>query len=318
MLEPSIRGNHNRRNRSTDWDDAKLQHESDFMAQAEPLIRNISDTALLAAVYRARETERQDALFRDPFARRLAGKRGDQIADSIPFSNRNSWAWVTRTYLYDQFIVEQCQQGADMVINLAAGLDTRPYRMALPETLQWIEVDLPSILSYKEEILASENPVCVLERVGLDLSDAPARRELFAQLGRRAAKSLILTEGFIIYFSADQVRTLAEDLAAPPAFQRWIVDLASPGLLRLLQKNMDPALKQDGSSLKFGPEEGPEFFVPYGWKPVGVRSPLKTAARLKRLSFAMRLLSLLPQSNGRQGSRPWSGICLLAKPELTG
>lgn len=35
------------------------------MAQAEPLIRNISDTALLAAVYRARETERPDALFRD-------------------------------------------------------------------------------------------------------------------------------------------------------------------------------------------------------------------------------------------------------------
>jgi hypothetical protein len=66
--------------------------ETDFVAPAEPLIRNISDTALLAAVYRARETERQDALFRDPFARRLAGKRGDQIADSIPFSDRNAWA----------------------------------------------------------------------------------------------------------------------------------------------------------------------------------------------------------------------------------
>jgi len=284
-----------------------------LMAQAEPLIRNISDTALLAAVYRARETERQDALFRDPLARRLAGKRGDQIADSIPFSNRNAWAWVTRTYLYDQLIAEQCQQGVDMVINLAAGLDTRPYRMALPPALQWIEADLPGILSYKEEILASEKPACALERVRLDLSDATARRELFAQLGRRAAKSLILTEGLIIYFSADQVRALAEDLSRPPAFQHWIVDLASPGLLRLLQKNMDPSLRQGGSSLKFGPEEGPEFFLPYGWKPIDVRSPLKTAARFKRLSFGMRLLSLLPQSNGRQGSRPWSGICLFAK-----
>jgi methyltransferase (TIGR00027 family) len=283
------------------------------VAQAEPLIRNISDTALLAAVYRARETERQDALFRDPFARRLAGQRGDRIADSIPFSDRNAWAWVTRTYMYDQFIAEQCQQGVDMVVNLAAGLDTRPYRMALPPALQWIEVDLPGILSYKEEILASENPVCVLERVRLDLSDATARRELFAQLGRRAAKSLILAEGLIIYFSADQVRALAEDLAAPPAFQRWIVDLASPGLLHLLQKNMNPSLNEGGSSLQFGPEEGPEFFVPCGWKPVDVRSPLKTAARLKRLSFGMWLLSLLPQSNGRQGSRPWSGVCLFAK-----
>jgi methyltransferase (TIGR00027 family) len=283
------------------------------VTRAEPLIRNISDTALLAAVYRARETERQDALFRDPFARRLSGERGDQIADSIPFSNRNTWAWVTRTYLFDQFIAEQVQQGVDMVVNLAAGLDTRPYRMTLPAALQWIEVDLPGILSYKEEILGSEKPVCTLERARLDLSDATARRELFAQLGRRAAKSLIITEGLIIYFSTDQVRALAADLAAPPTFQRWLVDLASPGLLRLLQKNMDPSFTQSGSSLKFGPEEGPEFFVPYGWKPIDVRSPLKTAARFKRLSFGMRLLSLLPQSNGRQGSRPWSGICLFAK-----
>ena len=110
------------------------------MAQAEPLIRNISDTALLAAVYRARESERRDALFRDHFARRLAGKRGDQIADSIAFSN-HTWAWVARTYLFDQFIAELCRQGVEMVVNLAAGLDTRPYRMALPAALKWIEVD---------------------------------------------------------------------------------------------------------------------------------------------------------------------------------
>lgn len=285
----------------------------DFVTQTEPLIHNISDTALLAAVYRARETERPDALFRDPFARRLAGRRGDQIADSIPFSNRNTWAWVVRTFLYDQFIAEHCQQGVDMVVNLAAGLDTRPYRMALPSELRWIEVDLPSILSHKEEILAAEKPVCALERVGLDLSDTAARRELFAQLGCKSANSLIITEGFITYLSADQVRALAEDLAVPPGFQHWIVELASPGLLRLLQKNMNPALSWGGTSLKFGPEEGPDFFVPHGWKPVDVRSPLKTAARLKRLSFGMWLLSLLPQSNGRQGSRPWSGICLLAR-----
>jgi len=60
--------------------------------------------------------------------------------------------------MFDQFIAEQCQQGVDMVVNLAAGLDTRPYRMALPPALEWVEVDLPGIVSYKEEILASEKP----------------------------------------------------------------------------------------------------------------------------------------------------------------
>src|SRR5712692_5603221 len=177
----------------------------------QAVVRNISDTARWAAVFRARETERADALFRDPYAERLAGQMGVDIANTLPEGNSHPWAWVTRTYLFDRFITHEIEQGTDMVVNLAAGLDTRPYRMALPAALQWIEVDLPGILSYKEEILASEKPVCALER--------------------RAAKSLIITEGLIIYFSTDQVRALAQDLAAPSAFQRWIVDLVSPGLL---------------------------------------------------------------------------------------
>jgi methyltransferase (TIGR00027 family) len=218
-----------------------------------------------------------------------------------------------RTYLYDQFINEQIQQGVDMVVNLAAGLDARPYRMALPGSLKWIEVDLAGILDYKEEILSAEKPVCRLERIRLDLSDVSGRRELFSQLGRRSTKTLIITEGLLIYLTPDEVGSLASDLAAPTSFQRWLADVSSPGLLRLLQKNMGPQLAQSGASFKFGPKEGPGFFVPYGWKPIDVRSPLKAAARLKRLSFGMRLLALLPASNGAQGSRPWAGICLLAK-----
>ena len=81
----------------------------------------------------------------------------------------------------------------------------------------------------------------------------------------------------------------------------------------MLQQNMGRQLSQSGASLKFAPKEGPEFFVRYGWKPAEVRSLLKTAARLKRLSLWMRLLAMLPESTGAQGSRPWSGVCLFAK-----
>lgn len=276
-------------------------------------IRNISDTALWAAVYRARETERPDALFRDPFACRLAGARGEQIARSLPFGDRHTWSWVARTCLFDQFIAEQVQQGADTVINLAAGLDARPYRMALPASLRWVEVDLPAILDYKEDILKDDKPVCVLERIRLDLSDVTARRQLFSRLGGNASKALIVSEGFIIYLTADAAATLAQDLAGPPTFQRWVVEMASPGLLKMLQKNMGARLSEAGATLQFGPAEGPAFFTPHGWKPVDVRSLLKTAARLKRLVPWMRLLALLPESTGRQGSRPWSGVCLFAR-----
>src|SRR5690242_4679213 len=147
------------------------------MLQTESSIRNVSDTALWMAVYRARESERTDALFHDPFANRLAGARGEGIAASMPFKGRDSWPFVMRTLLFDQFIAEEVERGTDTVINLGTGLDTRPYRMALPATLRWVEADLPQIIDYKEEILAGEKPVCALERVRLDLAGVDGRRQ---------------------------------------------------------------------------------------------------------------------------------------------
>jgi methyltransferase (TIGR00027 family) len=282
--------------------------------QPELLIRNISDTARWVAVYRARENDRPDAVFRDSFARRLAGERGEQIANSMPLGRDNEWSMVTRTYVIDQFVADQVRQGVDMVINLAAGLDARPYRMQLPPTLRWIEVDLPEILDYKENILRDAKPVCSLERFRLDLSNLEARRALFAQLGSKAKNVLVITEGLIIYLSADDVATLAQDLAAPPTFRSWILDIASPGLLRMLKKRMAAQLQQ-AAPFKFAPAEGPDFFLRYGWKLADLRSLLKNAARLKRLPVFLRLIALLPESESSRRNRPWSGICLLSRSE---
>jgi methyltransferase (TIGR00027 family) len=293
--------------------DGSWQMGNRLVSDSEPLIRNISDTARWAAHYRARESDRPDAVFRDPFARRLAGARGQEIAEAMPYSERQAWAWVARTYVFDQFISKQVAQGVDMVINLAAGLDARPYRMDLPTALNWIEVDFPAILAEKEAILKMEAPKCALERIALDLSNLTARRELFNQLGRKASKALIITEGLLVYLSEEEVIALAQDLATPDSFRRWIIDLMSPGLLRILQRHMQSKLDQAGATLKFGPKEGPMFFESHGWKAIEVTTLLKTAAQLNRLSFWMRLLARLPASTGEQGSRPWGGVCQLAR-----
>jgi methyltransferase (TIGR00027 family) len=276
-------------------------------------VRNIADTALWVAVYRARENERAEPLFRDPYARRLAGARGEEIAASMPFMEKAEWSFIARTVLFDRFVMEEVAAGADMVVNLAAGLDTRPYRLPLPPALQWVEVDLPAMIDHKEAVLAGEMPVCKLERVRLDLADAPARRALFADLGSRAKRVVVLSEGLIIYLKEDDVRSLARDLAAPPSFQRWILDLASPGLLQMLRKNVAKTLDSAGAVLQFAPPEGPPFFEPYGWKPLEVESMIKTAAKQGRLTFVMRLAAMLPESKGKQGSSPWSGAVKLGR-----
>ncbi len=218
-------------------------------------------------MHRAWEMERPDALFRDPFARKLAGERGEKIATKFSPGRKDAWSWVTRTYIVDRDIMDQVAQGADTVVNLAAGLDTRPYRMTLPASLRWVEVDLAGILDCKEEILADEKPVA----------------------------------------------SLARDLAAVPSFTQWVCDIVSPGVKRIIEKRAGRDLHEAGAPFKFAPREGPGFFATCGWKPVAVRSLLKTAAQLGRLTFLFRLMALLPESSGRQGSRPWSGVCLLEK-----
>ncbi len=278
------------------------------------LIRNISDTALLAAVYRARENENPNALFRDPFARRLAGERGEQIAKSLAFSEKNAWSWFARTYLFDQYIAECLEQGCDMVINLAAGLDARPYRLTLPANLQWVEVDLPDITDYKEEVLRGEKPSCQLERVRLDLVDTNARRELFQRLAARSQKALIITEGLVLYLAAEEVSSLATDLAAQEPFRYWLLDVASPALLKLMLKKMGKPLEDAAAPLKFAPPEGPDFFKTFGWKPVGVRSMFHTAGKLKRLPLLFSFFyQLQKNSDGFQAKRPWAGACLLER-----
>lgn len=288
------------------------------MADTQPTaapgtVRNVSDTARWAAYFRAEETKRPDALFRDRFAERLCGQHGVDIANTLPDGNKHAWAWVTRTYLFDQFVDQELRQGVDLVLNLAAGLDARPYRMQLPASLEWIEVDLPEILAYKEEILANEKPTCAVERVRLNLADGEARRTLFAGLNRRARKILVLTEGLLIYWSEEEVARLARDLATGASFERWIMDFASPGLLKMLQKTTGKHLSQVGAPFKFAPAEGPAFFAPHGWEPMEVKPILQTAAKFKRPPFFLRLFARLPERKGPAGNRPWSGVGLFRK-----
>jgi methyltransferase (TIGR00027 family) len=276
----------------------------------DPVIRNISDTARWTAAFRARESERPDALFRDPVARKLAGERGEQIVDTVKFGTKHTWSWITRTVLFDRFIQAELDAGADMIINLAAGLDARPYRMNVRPDVQWIEVDLPEITAYKEEVLKDDKPKCSLRRVRMDLSDRAARQALFAEL--KPKRALVISEGLLIYLTAEQAGELASDLKV---FDRWVFDIASPALLKLMVKEMGSFLDQANAPLKFAPAEGPHFFDRFGWRVLDAQSMLHNAAKIGRLPWTMRIWSLIPPpKDGAAGEKmPWSGVALLER-----
>jgi methyltransferase (TIGR00027 family) len=276
-------------------------------------LQNVSETALWVAAYRAEESERRDALFHDPFARRLAGRRGFDLLDAMPRGRKLSWPMVARTVVFDELIRQRVERGADVVVNLAAGLDARPYRMALPSRLLWIEVDLPPMIEYKSRVLAGETPVCALERVPLDLADRTARRDLFARIAERGASIVIVTEGLLIYLAEEQVAELAIDLAEPASFRSWVTDLASPGLLKMLQPSFGREVERAGAPFRFAPQDGPAFFTRFGWKVASVEEALRAAARIERLPRWMRIFAWLPSPKRWNPKRVWSGLLALER-----
>src|SRR5579872_1734065 len=116
-------------------------HNEDMSAN-EPRVEHVSDTALLVAAARARETERPDGVVRDPFAARLAGARGAALADKLLNPDWLGIGVGLRCRTIDDMLLEAiAAHQIRTVVVLGAGLDTRAWRLELPRDLRWIEVD---------------------------------------------------------------------------------------------------------------------------------------------------------------------------------
>lgn len=244
------------------------------------VIQHVSDTAFMVAGFRALEGEHPKPLFRDPLAWKLAGDHGRNILATVPKTFAGAWSVVIRTVIIDDFIRQAIGQGVDTILNLGAGLDTRPYRMELPQSLRWIEVDFPRVIELKESELADERPRCRLERLKLDLTDRASRQRLFAELGQSAKQILVLTEGVVPYLTNEEVSRLSEDLRAVETVRFWIVDYFSPQALRYGRKLRTRFMRH--APFQFEPRSWFAFFDKRGWRAAEVRYISEEAERLGR------------------------------------
>jgi methyltransferase (TIGR00027 family) len=260
-------------------------------------LHDVSDTAFWIAHHRALESDRPDALFHDPFAARLAGERGRLISEAMPTSRIVAWTVALRTRIIEDYIEAALRSGIDTVLCLGAGLDARPYRLALPAALRWIEADYPHVIDYKEHILRRENPACRLERVRIDLADTAERQKLLDRVDALAQGVLILTEGVIPYLANDDVASLADALRSMREARLWIVDyLSAQAVAFRRRKHVRQAMQN--APFKFDPGDWFAFFRRHRWRVKEIRYYTEEAARYSRpmpLPLGARLLLSLPR-----------------------
>jgi methyltransferase (TIGR00027 family) len=279
-------------------------------------IENISDTAHWVAVYRALESKRSDALFNDSFAERLAGPNGAEIAREANKRGQISVPMIVRTAVFDEMIMDRVRNGGvDTVVNLAAGLDTRPWRLPLPSSLHWIDVDLPAITKYKADAMRDERPACNYEAVAADLTDAAARDAALARV-TNCKSALFISEGLLVYLSAEQVGSLARAIHSVSRAKWWLFDLASPTLLPIMNKSWGKAVAAGGAPFQFAPEESTGFFDRFGWREAEFRSGIYEAKRLNREMRTMplwRFLVRLGPPEKREAFRRMNGYVMLER-----
>jgi methyltransferase (TIGR00027 family) len=211
---------------------AGSEDDVDEVRAMEDPIGHVGDTALLAAACRAIESARPDSLVCDPLAEKVAGVRGMAMAHSVSMFEWVSLGVVLRARLMDELLKDtSANRHVQTVLNLGAGLDTRPWRLELPAGLRWIEADSNAILDYKSAKLAREEPHCHLEQVAADLASPGDRESLFARVG--SARALMITEGLLAYLPSEVTLGLAAQAPRLSGIRYWLLDVHSHGLMRL-------------------------------------------------------------------------------------
>lgn len=251
-------------------------------------IRHVSDTAFWIAEYRHLESQRKDALFKDPLAGKLAKAGGIHVTGLKGERRGMAWSVALRTKVIDDYILEGIQDDVDAVLNLGAGLDTRPYRLNLSPDLDWYEADFPPLIDFKAEMLKDDQPICSLHRRSLDVTRTSERKQLFQEINVAHNRVLVLTEGVIIYLPESEVASLAKALYEEEHFQYWIVDYFSPLLWKFMEKGQMFKRLRKNAPFQFKPDDWEGFFEGHRW-------PLKE----------MRYLADESQKAGRPLPTPW-------------
>ncbi|MFI0907712.1 SAM-dependent methyltransferase [Streptomyces sioyaensis] len=186
-------------------------------------LAGVSSTALVVGIARAAESERPDRLFEDSLARRFLDAAGvDQQAiwtagQGELFAEAMGDYFALRTRYFDDYFIQACAAGCRQVAVLAAGLDTRAFRLDWPAGVHLFELDQPEVLAFKEDVLQGEVPRCAREVIAADLrGDWPS---LLRKRGFRPDEPTAwLVEGVLVYLTerdADHLLDRISALSAP-------------------------------------------------------------------------------------------------------
>ncbi|MET9091438.1 SAM-dependent methyltransferase [Streptomyces cyaneofuscatus] len=262
----------------------------------------VSYTAQWMAAARAQESEREDPLFVDPLARDLAAPRGFELIERYVGGGVLPFISIRTRFLDDAIKEIVAGGGIQQVVLIAAGMDTRAFRLDWPDGTELYEVDHAPLIAEKRRRLDAlgAEPRTDRREVSADLTKEwlPALEAAGFDRGR---PTLWVAEGLTFFLTEEQAGGLLELLASASAPGSHLAfDILGRAMLRSpFSKRFLDALAADGTPWVFGTDEPEEFLTAHGWKTTDLREPGQPGAGEGRWPYEV-------QPRGRRGAnRLW-------------
>lgn len=225
-------------------------------------------TAVGVARVRALETERENALFRDPLAQAFATAGGlwpssPPLPDDEAARRRRlavSLSIVIRMKFLDDLLQQASASGVRQVVLLGAGMDSRAFRIDWPEGTRLFELDTAAPLDFKTSVLRQEQAVPRCERITVAADLREDWPDALTAAGHDpAAPTAWIAEGLLIYLPEDAVELLLARIDRQSAAgSRMGLTLGSRGVIDRFGADAAP-----GSAASLWISEMPDD--PVGW-----------------------------------------------------
>lgn len=235
-------------------------------------LEGLSSTGRLTAAGRAVESRRADRLFADPLAEALAGEAGFRLMERwrLPGMPLENPTIGPRTRFYDDLVLEAVGDGLGQVVLVAAGMDTRAFRLPLPAEVTVFELDRAEVVGEKQAILARQRaaPRCRRLVVGVDLTGEDWPLALVRAGFSTEDPAIFVAEGLSWYLSEGENARLLDLLAglAVPG-SRLGYDVVSRDTLENPAEAPFFAFTASlGIHWRFGTNDPAGFLAAHGWQ----------------------------------------------------
>ena len=225
-------------------------------------MKPISKTAFYCCGVRMQDAECATPVCNDVYAKTFMSDEGLMILEAFKDETRPNASNVARHRIIDDLLRQELIDHPDLcVVIIGAGFDSRAFRL---QGGNWVELDEPQVINYKNERLPAADSANKLHRIPIDFSNESLGEKL-APFSNRAAVVVVI-EGVLMYLEQETISRLLKTLHELFPEHKLICDVMTYAFFENYGKTVHEKITGLGATFKFTVEDPEHVFLQEGYE----------------------------------------------------